>query len=181
MKEILFFVCCVIVSTATEMKIRQKTEIIVIHHSDSEHDDVHSIRQFHTLPISKGGRGWDDIGYHYIVCNGKKISNKGGDDGEIQIGRDEKYQGAHAFNGALKPRNKNSVGICLIGKKEFTQKQKKSLIQKVLDLCKKYHIAPSEKTIQAHHKECPGANLDLKNIIAEVKQKIEQQKLNNNP
>lgn len=29
---------------------------------------VQAIYQMHTLPVSKGGRGWSDAGYHEIIC-----------------------------------------------------------------------------------------------------------------
>lgn len=45
-------------------------------------------------------RGFDDIGYHYVI----------GRHGELEIGRDLMYVGAHA-----RGHNYASIGICLIG------------------------------------------------------------------
>lgn len=61
---------------------------------------VKAIRKWHTDPKSKGGRGWSDIGYHYVVKR----------DGTIQLGRPIERAGAHA-----RGFNKNSIGICLVG------------------------------------------------------------------
>lgn len=45
-------------------------------------------------------RGWDDIGYHYVITR----------DGAIEDGRPVEIQGAHAYG-----HNADSIGICLIG------------------------------------------------------------------
>ncbi len=31
---------------------------------------AYEIRKYHTLPESQGGRGWEDIGYHYVIKRG---------------------------------------------------------------------------------------------------------------
>lgn len=45
-------------------------------------------------------RGWDDIGYHYVVRR----------NGEIEPGREPEVIGAHAYG-----HNEHSIGICLVG------------------------------------------------------------------
>tara|TARA_R110002110_G_scaffold213870_1_gene427313 strand:+ start:958 stop:1374 length:417 start_codon:yes stop_codon:yes gene_type:complete len=45
-------------------------------------------------------RGFNSIGYHYVIKR----------DGQVETGRDEDTQGAHALG-----YNHNSLGICLIG------------------------------------------------------------------
>ena len=56
--------------------------------------------------------GWDGIGYHKIILR----------NGNIQNGRPEYWVGAH-----VKGLNKISLGVCLIGRKKFTDNQFKSL------------------------------------------------------
>ena len=56
---------------------------------------VDTIRKWHTE-----GRGWSDIGYHYIVQL----------DGTINEGRPLERSGAHT-----KGRNRNSIGIAYVG------------------------------------------------------------------
>lgn len=51
------------------------------------------------------GRGFHDIGYHYVILS----------DGTIQTGRPENEEGAHCEH-----HNIDSIGICLVGKIEFT-------------------------------------------------------------
>ena len=46
------------------------------------------------------GKGWDDIGYHYVIRR----------NGKVEKGRDVSIAGAHA-----KGHNFNSIGICLVG------------------------------------------------------------------
>lgn len=76
---------------------------------------VEEIRKWHVEE-----RGWDDIGYHYVIRR----------DGRLETGRPLEQVGAHA-----RGHNHNSVGICLIGGKSddgaaecnYTQAQFKKL------------------------------------------------------
>lgn len=61
---------------------------------------IGTIRKWHTDPKNKGGRGWTDIGYHYIILL----------DGTIERGRPIERAGAHCYG-----KNKDSIGICYIG------------------------------------------------------------------
>lgn len=73
--------------------------------------------------------GWSGIGYHYVILNGRPFSDV--DywpflDGQIEAGRhldddpifDDDEIGVHVAG-----RNSSSIGICLVGKKSFTDKQ----------------------------------------------------------
>ncbi|MDP2909895.1 MAG: N-acetylmuramoyl-L-alanine amidase [bacterium] len=135
-------------SAATNgMENRKQTNFLIVHHSDTEVGNVEIFRRVH-----KKDNGWEDIGYHYVITNGKG-GKSGGPDGEVQIGRPIEKIGAHA-----KGRNHNSVGICLVGKDKFTDKQIESLLQLLLQLCNKYNLEPL-KAIQPHHEKCPGPGL----------------------
>ena len=99
---------------------------------ENKHFTVEDIRRCHTLPISKGGRGWSDIGYHYVIYL----------DGSIHGGRPESRAGAHCSG-----HNADSIGICYIGglakdgktpKDTRTAAQKKSLEQLVATLKTRY-------------------------------------------
>ena len=91
---------------------------IIVHCSDSSFGNAALISRWHTLPVPDG-RGWDAIGYHYVILNGRLSAYKTHSryDGHIETGRpldDDKdmeldEKGAHAFG------YNNSVGICLIG------------------------------------------------------------------
>lgn len=73
-------------------------DLIVIHCSatDPSRDiGVDEIREMHVA-----GKGWQDIGYHFVIRR----------NGIIEIGRDIDIPGAHA-----RGHNQRSVGICLVG------------------------------------------------------------------
>lgn len=83
----------------------RKINQIVIHCSDSDiqsHDNIETIRDWHKQ------RGFDDIGYHFVILKS----------GQIEIGRPLHVQGAHC-----KGHNQDSIGICLTGKKNFSSQQ----------------------------------------------------------
>lgn len=46
-----------------------------------------AVRRMHTLPASRGGRGWSDVGYHFLICP----------DGEVLEGRALSRIGAGAI------------------------------------------------------------------------------------
>lgn len=70
--------------------------------------DKKDIKRWHTLPKPKG-RGWSDIGYHYIILL----------DGTIQLGRPVTRTGAHVSG-----YNRGTIGICYIGGLDKNMKPK---------------------------------------------------------
>ena len=104
---------------------------VIIHCSDSSFGNAALISKWHTQPEPKG-RGWDVIGYHYIILNGRLSAYKTHSyfDGHLETGRpldddadmelDER--GSHAFG------YNHSIGICMIGLSgTFTNAQLRSL------------------------------------------------------
>jgi len=100
-----------------------KWENIILHCSDSSYGNAVMIDDWHRQ------RGWSKIGYHYVITNGHYFGNSkynGLFDGSIEAGRNLDFDtwvgknevGAHALG-----MNSNSIGICLIGKKQFTDAQ----------------------------------------------------------
>ena len=121
--------------------------------------DVETIRRWHLE------KGWDDIGYHYVIT-GSMYDYKA----EIQPGRDLIYQGAHAFG-----CNGNSIGICLTGHgdhMEWTEAQMSLLRDLVYTLRISYDIPYSniighrETWYEKLHrnKTCPGKLIDMNEI-----------------
>ena len=79
---------------------------IVIHCSDTpddRHVDAETIRGWHMRD-----NGWSDIGYHAVILR----------DGKVEQGRPLDTPGAH-----VRGHNHDSIGICLIGRHEFTEDQ----------------------------------------------------------
>ena len=111
----------------TPPNLRQINKFIV-HHSASDFGCAEVIREWHKE------RGFDDIGYHWVICNG--VVNHGKDfnthyDGLIEGGRPVTMVGAHCLG-----HNNDSVGICLIGNSVFTDRQIEAL-QLLWDMMKR--------------------------------------------
>lgn len=99
------------------IKMREISDIkkIIVHCSASTFGDVATIDRWHKE------RGWSGIGYHYVITNGvakKHDQYDPGLDGLIQTGREWQKIGAHC-----KGQNRDSIGICLIGRHHFTAEQ----------------------------------------------------------
>ena len=117
----------------------RKINEIIIHCSDTQEGcDVTAadIRRWHTTPKEKGGRGWRDIGYHYVIRL----------DGTIEVGRTIERVGAHCIGRNGEDHNSHSIGICYIGGRHMkedgtsvwadtrTAKQKDSMAKLVMML-----------------------------------------------
>lgn len=122
---------------------------LVVHCSDSPQgrgDSAETIHRWHKE------RGWDGIGYHYVIT----------EIGEVQNGRPHYWTGSH-----VRGHNENSLGICLIGDKTFTPKQMDALKALLNRLNKEY----PEAVICGHRdldsgKTCP--NFDVRDIVEDA-------------
>lgn len=108
----------------------------VIHHTASPDVSAQTIDSWHKE------RGWDGIGYHYVIRA----------DGSIESGRAIEKQGAHA-----KGRN-HMTGIVLTGYDKFSEAQ----ISSLKNLIKRLNITH----IEPHHRDCPGHGIALDKIAA---------------
>ena len=126
----------------TDNLISQVT-YIVVHCSDDEFK-LHNAIDIHKLHLSFG---WDGIGYHKVIKR----------NGVIELGRPEYWVGAHVYG-----YNKNSLGVCLIGKNNFTKKQFSSLKYVLRNWKKKYPSANilGHRDFKNTQKTCP--NFDVK-------------------
>lgn len=107
-------------------------------------------------------KGWSGCGYHFVITNGKTTTQTPylrAQDGQIQTGRRLNANGAHARN-----YNSEYLGICLIGKTEFTEHQFRALHFLLKDLMHQYNITP--ENIIGHYqcstaggKTCPNFNV----------------------
>jgi N-acetylmuramoyl-L-alanine amidase len=112
---------------------------IVIHCSDSPHgrgDDASTVHTWHCQ------RGWSGLGYHHVIT----------EEGEVQAGRPHFWTGAH-----VKGHNEGSLGICLIGRDEFTGSQLLALRELHHDLVSQYPNAQWFNHYELDpHKTCPN-------------------------
>lgn len=94
-------------------------------------------------------KGWNDIGYHYVIHL----------DGSIHKGRPDNIIGAHTQG-----HNSNSIGICYVGgcdivmrpKDTRTPEQKESLINLINELKKTYKTAVVHGHRDFSNKACPS-------------------------
>lgn len=115
---------------------------IVIHCSGVDAGTVEGLRRFH-----KEDRGWADIGYHFVIHNGRAHVDDPTDpalDGLIAVGRDldgdaaTLEEGAHALG-----YNDRSIGVCLIGRRgSFTPRELRAAHGLVAALCIRHAIDP---------------------------------------
>lgn len=113
---------------------------IVIHCADTPDDKNFDAEDIHTWHLE---RGWDGIGYHYVI----------GRNGIIQAGRPEYWQGSHVrgFNG-------NSLGICLIGIEDMEEIQFSQLGILIEQLRLRYPRAEvmAHCELDPNKPDCPG-------------------------
>ena len=82
---------------------------LVVHCADTSDEQQLDARDIHRMHL---GFGWHGVGYHRIICR----------DGSVQNGRPDFWIGAH-----VKGFNEVSLGVCLIGRNNFTSAQFNSL------------------------------------------------------
>ena len=84
------------------MLFSKNIKYLVVHCSDTENNQNISAADIHKMHLSFG---WNGIGYHKIIKR----------NGEIENGRPEYWIGAH-----VKGQNEIILGVCLVGKYNFT-------------------------------------------------------------
>ncbi len=123
----------------------RQIDLLIVHCTDSDiasHDNYKTIRKWHVEE-----NGWSDVGYHFLILKS----------GEVVICRPIHIKGAHC-----KKHNSNSIGICLTGKNNFSEKQFSSLKKLVSEL--KIEFGLNDYDILGHkdldkNKTCPNFNV----------------------
>ena len=116
-------------------------EKIIIHCSDTPNHREDSAADIHRWHLKAG---WSGVGYHYII---KRC-------GELEYGRPEYWQGAHA-----KGHNTNSIGICLIGRDKYAWDQWETLTELIKELINKYPDVKVMGHNEVSNKTCPNFNV----------------------
>ena len=140
---------------------------IIVHCSDSpwrRDDKAADIKRWHTLPPPKG-RGWKDIGYHYVVDL----------DGTVERGRLISKAGAHCYG-----HNAHSIGICYVGGRDQkgrcadtrTPEQKAAMLKLICNLLAMYNCKVVGHRDYDSRKECPcfDAKSEYKNLAEQMLQ-----------
>ena len=137
-----------------DVKIAREWRYIIIHHSASSTGSADAFNRWHIE------RGWDGLGYDFVIGNGH-----GSSDGQVEVGYRwvSQVRGAHA---GVMEYNEHGIGICLVGdlmQSPPTERQMASLTRLVRFLQGKCSIPTSEVWGHNHCKptECPGKYFDL--------------------
>ena len=147
-----------------EVENMQRWKGIVLHHSAVPFGSAAHEEKYHK------SRGWDGLGYHFVINNGIRKNGYGEPDGLVEIGYRWKGQkvGSHCRENGDKSNywNKYTIGICLIGDFETkppTQRQMDSLVKLVRFLQDRYDIPTSQ--IKGHRQikatKCPGRKFPM--------------------
>jgi hypothetical protein len=153
----------------------RKITHLVIHHSATPSGSVAEFREEHVA------RGWSDIGYHFLIGNGK-----GSPEGEIKLGRPESKDGAGVWG-----NNQAKLHVVLVGNFEkghsgYTglprRKQLGALGHWLLVKGKQYAregrhpriVGHREIALPGHGTACPGNQMPLGHIRDWFDASIEQ-------
>jgi hypothetical protein len=140
---------------------------IVIHHSAiPAYGNAASLDQAHK------GRGFDGLGYHFVIGNGTKSK-----DGEVEVGFRWPIQreGAHVKRpGAENWWNEHTIGIVLVGNFDThppSEAQMRSLVELTVWLCREFNI-PYERIYfhrEVKQTECPGNDFPRAAVRARIR------------
>jgi hypothetical protein len=138
-------------------------EGIIIHHSAvPDQGSAADLDRFHK------GRGFDGLGYDFVICNGR-----GAPDGRIDVGWrwTQQREGAHCRvePGDNNYWNEHTIGIVLVGDFEVSQPtpaQYESLARLVRFLQDRYHI-PADRIMRhcdIKDTKCPGRFFSMQEL-----------------
>lgn len=136
---------------------------ILIHHSagpDSDSAETIAYRKYH-----KDVRGWQDIGYHFVV---EKLAGEW-----VAIaGRSLRLAGAHCPG-----MNSRAIGVCLAGNFEESRPpagQLERAARLVADLCHGLYIPVEQIERHLDHRQtaCPGKHFDIEDFRSRVEEEL---------
>lgn len=132
----------------------KKWKYIVIHHSATDEGSSLYFDNYHQ------GKGWEGIGYHFVIDNGTKEKQ----DGQIEVSPRwiKQEDGSHCSASNM---NEKAIGICLVGNfnKEYVSSKQLDALVYLVNILRKYYKIPL-KGIIGHNQvlgartECPGKN-----------------------
>ena len=144
------------------LRLDNRWEWIVIHHSATFIDNAESMGRYH----AKERKMKNGLAYHFVIGNGSRSQ-----DGEVELGKRWRQQldGGHVHGDEL---NRVSIGICLVGNFEESMPTAKQIasLKGVLnylfevtriqgDRVKGHRLMLGQKTL------CPGKYLPVEEIV----------------
>jgi len=141
---------------------------IVIHHSATRSATLEAIRRYHV------GLGFEDIGYHFIINNGRAPGTR---DGEIIPTRRwlEQRPGAHARVRGHPEYNAAGIGICLVGnfEKEPPTPAQMTALERLVTLLAERYAIPLEHIVghgELKNTACPGRLFPMEALVMALRQ-----------
>jgi N-acetylmuramoyl-L-alanine amidase len=120
----------------------REIKYLVVHCSDSSNDVDIGAEEIHSWHLAKG---WDGIGYNYVIRR----------NGAVEAGRPEYWKPSH-----VKGLNSVSLGVCMVGKDNFTEVQKGSLRLVLAGMLGKYPDAKIVGHCELNpNKTCPNEDV----------------------
>lgn len=149
---------------------------IVIHHSSTPAGNAFNFDGFH-----RNTRGWDELGYHFVIGNGTDSR-----DGQVEAGSrwQKQKHGAHCAT-LSRQFNEAGIGVCLVGDFQQpgsrpTERQWAALVKLCRFLAREHGIT-AERIIGHRHAQasegepttdCPGRNFDLDSLRRAVAEAV---------
>lgn len=147
--------------------IRPRTrewKYIVVHHSAGASGNAEEIGRLH-----REERGWDGLGYHFVIGNGN-----GAPLGGVEVGYRwlDQSHGAHA---GTDEHNQHGIGICVVGNYdvgEMPEEAYRSLRELTSWLARRYGITPDRilphSRVRPDPTACPGKFFPLERLLKDV-------------
>ena len=151
------------VEVGVRIPLERKWNFIVLHHSGTASGSAASFGRHH-----KQDNGWDGLGYHFVIGNGK-----GSGDGQLEIGYrwTEQRTGAHAGRAAdgTNVMNETGIGICLVGTFEVTHPTARQLamLRSLVAYLRAYCDIPEDHVLlhrDVRGTRCPGKHLSRQDL-----------------
>lgn len=142
----------------------KKVKKLFVHCSATNWGEVMEFDRWHKA------RGWSGIGYHYVILNGRPFRDVGYLeilDGQIQPGRhldDDPIYEDHEVGAHVAGRNSSSIGVCLVGREKFSDRQLLALKHLLADLKDRFGLTWDD--VLGHYedpnttKTCPNIPMD---------------------
>ncbi|MBI2921839.1 MAG: N-acetylmuramoyl-L-alanine amidase [Planctomycetes bacterium] len=141
---------------------------IIVHHSAGIRGNAEEIGRLH-----REERGWDGLGYHFVIGNGN-----GAPLGGVEVGYRwlDQSHGAHA---GTEEHNQFGIGICVVGnyeEAEFPEEAYVSLRELTSWLARRYAISPDRilphSAVRPDPTACPGRNFPLERLRRDVEEDL---------
>lgn len=141
--------------TGWRVPLERKWNYIVLHHTATRSGNAAVFDRDH-----KKRNGWDGLGYHFVIGNGR-----GARDGQVEVGYrwTQQVHGAHAGRGRNdnNEMNETGIGIGMVGDYSKTRPTGAQIasLRKLVDFLKGYCRIPDNHVLlhrDVKRTECPG-------------------------